>query len=414
MSSHSTHRTPIGRAVGIGAVLSLVVGVILLAFAWPSVTAEPKDLPVGIVGPDASVTQVEERVADEAEGAVALERYDDRDAAVAAIEQREVYGAIVLGDQPTDAPEVLTATAASPVVAQLLNGLATQLQAGIDAQVQAALPAQLQQVVQAAVQAAMQAAATGQPVDGSAATSLPELPQVTVTVTDIVPLADSDPRGTGLAAAMFPLVIGGMLGGIAISLTVIGAMRRVVAVVAYSVAGGLVLTGILQGWFGALQGEYWLNASAIALAMAAIAAPITGLVALIGRAGIAVGAVLFVLVGNPLSAAAVPVEFLLAPWGAIGQWMPPGAAGTLLRDLSYFPDAPTAFPWLVLATWAAVGILLSLIGHFRTAGGAEPDDEAAHADEELAEDRARTAATDDASSETETGVPAGRDATPVG
>ncbi|WP_353826821.1 hypothetical protein [Agromyces sp. SYSU T0242] len=385
MSSHTTQRTPMARAVGIGAVLSLVVGVILLAFAWPSVTADPKDLPVGVVGADDAVSQVEERIADEADGAIALERYDDRDAAVAAIEQREVYGAVVLGDSPSQAPEVLIATAANSAVAQQLTGFAQQLQAGIDEQVRAALPEQLQQVIEAAVTAAV-AQATGQAGGGEApaAPSAPELPQVTVTVTDVVPLADTDPRGTGLAVAMFPLVLGGMLGGIAISLAVIGAMRRVAAVVAYAVAAGLVLAGILQGWFGALQGDYWVNAGAIALAVAAIAAPITGLVAIMGRAGIGVGAVLFILVANPISAATVPMEFLVAPWGAIGQWFPPGAAATLLRDLSYFPDAPMAFPWLVLAGWALAGILLSLVGHFRTAGGAESDEEAAHADEELA------------------------------
>ena len=54
-----------------------------------------------------------------------------------------------------------------------------------------------------------------------------------------MPLADSDPRGTGLTAALFPLVLGGMLGGIAISLAIIGAMRRVIAVLVYSAVGGL-------------------------------------------------------------------------------------------------------------------------------------------------------------------------------
>lgn len=181
---------------------------------------------------------------------------------------------------------------------------------------------------------------------------------------------------------MFPIVIGGMLGGIAISLVVIGAARRVVAVLAYASAAGLVLTGILQVWFGALQGDFWLNSAAIALALAAIAAPIVGFVALMGRAGIALGVVTFLLVANPLSAAAIPVEFLLAPWGAIGQWFPPGAAATLLRDLSYFPAADATFAWLVLATWAAGGLALSLVGHFRAAGGAEPDAEAAHADDD--------------------------------
>ena len=40
--------TSYGRAIGIGAALSLVVALIVLAFAWPSVTAEPKDLPVAV------------------------------------------------------------------------------------------------------------------------------------------------------------------------------------------------------------------------------------------------------------------------------------------------------------------------------------------------------------------------------
>ena len=100
----SPHRgtTSFGRAIGIGAALSIVVGLIVLAFAWPSVTAEPKDLPVAIVGADAAVEQVESRITEESEGAIALERVDDRDAAVAAIERRDAYGAIVLGGAPTD------------------------------------------------------------------------------------------------------------------------------------------------------------------------------------------------------------------------------------------------------------------------------------------------------------------------
>ena len=87
--------------------------------------------------------------------------------------------------------------------------------------------------------------------------------------------------------------------------------------------------------------------------------------ALLGRVGIAVGAVITVLIGNPLSSAAQPLQFVAAPWGAIGQWFVPGASVTLLRDLSYFPSADAAFPWLVLLGWAAVGVIAMLVGHFR-------------------------------------------------
>ncbi|KQZ08998.1 hypothetical protein ASD23_11820 [Agromyces sp. Root1464] len=345
----ASRHTPIGRVVGIALALAAVVAVIVLAFSWPSVTADAKNLPIAIAGPDEAVSAVEATVDEQSPGAIAFDTVDDRDAAVAAIESREVYGAIVLGAEP----EVLTSSASSLVVAQLLTGIASGLEEGVNAQAAAA------------------AVAAGAPTAP---------PHIEVTVTDVVPLAESDPRGTGLTAALFPLVLGGMLGGIAISIAVIGAMRRVFAVLLYSAAGGLVLAGILQGWFGALQGEYLVNAAAIGLALAAIAAPITGFVALIGRAGIAVGPVVMLLFANPISGAAVPKEFYPAPWGDIGQWFPPGAAATLVRELSYFPSADMTFPWLVLGAWAVGGLLLSVVGHFRTAGGAEPDAEAAVAD----------------------------------
>ncbi|MCG1037827.1 hypothetical protein KI686_15630, partial [Polaribacter sp. DS7-9] len=166
-------------AIGIG--LSLVVGVILLAFAWPSLTASPKNLPVGIVGQDAAVTQIEKAIAEKSDGAIDLTRYDDRDAAVAAIERRKAYGAIVLGDAPTDAPEVLKATAASSQVAAVLDGLGRQLQAQIDAQIRTRVEQGVQKMqdgLPAAVRAAVQAALSGQAPQPPAASAPFQIPQV--------------------------------------------------------------------------------------------------------------------------------------------------------------------------------------------------------------------------------------------
>jgi hypothetical protein len=340
--------TPIARVLALGLALAAVVSVIVLAFAWPSITAAPRDLPIAVTGPAQAVQAAVGSVDEAQPGVIAFETVDDRAAAVDAIEAREVYGAVVLGETP----EVLTSSASSLVTVQLLTAVAGQLEQGVNAQAAAA------------------ATAAGAP-------SAP--PHIEVAVTDVVPLADTDPRGTGLSAALFPLVLGGMIGGIAISVAVIGALRRLLAVGVYSVLGGVALAAILGPWFGALQGELWLNAAAIALALAAIAAPITGFVALMGRAGIAFGPIVMLLFANPISGAALPKEFYPVPWGEVGQWFPPGAAATLVRELSYFPAADTTFPWLVLTGWAVGGALLSVIGHFRTAGGAEPDAEVAAA-----------------------------------
>jgi len=350
--AHTPH-TPIARVIALALGLSLIVAVVVLAFAWPSVTAEPHDLPVAVVGSSEALTAVGDALDEKQPGVFDLQPVDDREAAVAAIETREVYGALVLGDGRSAQPEVLTSSASNLSVSQLLTAVGSALEAQINAQATTA------------------AAAAGAPVPA----------HIAVTVTDVVPLASTDPRGTGLTAAMFPLVMGGMIGGIAISIAVIGALRRVLAVVVYSAVGGVVLTGILAGWFGALQGDFWTEAAVIALALSAIAAPITGAVALLGRAGIAVGPVVMMLFANPISGAALPKEFLPGVWGQIGQWFPPGAAANLLRDVSYFPTADASFSWLVLGAWTVGGLLLSVVGHFRTAGGAEPDALAAHEDD---------------------------------
>ncbi len=332
LSAHP--HTPFPRVIVVGVALAAALSVILLAFLWPTVTSSVKALPIAIAAPAAQADQLAGGLEERSPGAFDVTTVSDRAAAVDLIETRQAYGAIVLGS----APEVLTASAASPLVAQLLTGFAPALAAQLNA------------------------AAAAQGI------TLPA--PLTVAVTDVVPLASTDARGLGLASSSFPLVLGGMIGGIAISLAIVGVWRRVTATLIYSVIGGLAITGILQGWFGALQGDYLVNAAAVALTILGIAGTIVGCVSLVGRPGIAVGPVLFLFIANPISAAAQPVEFLAAPWGAIGQWFPPGAAATLLRELSYFPRADTLFPWLVLAGWAVLGLLLSTLGHYRDRGAA--------------------------------------------
>ncbi|MFT3797358.1 hypothetical protein [Microbacterium sp.] len=346
--THTAH-TPIARIFAIAAGISVLVALIVMAFSWPAVTAEAKDIPVAVAGPEQAVTAIEEQFAT-GDSPFELTVVDDRDAAVTAIRTREAAGAIVLGD----APELLTASAAGTSAA-VVKQLATPLQAALNAQAAAA------------------SAASGQQITAP-----------TLVVTDVVPFAESDAAGLGMNAAFFPLLLGGMAGGIAIAFLVVGSLRRVLAVTVYAVFGGALLTGILQGWFGSIQGDYWANAAAFALSLAAIAAPIVGAVAVMGRAGIAVGPVVMMLFANPISGAALPSSYLPGAWGAVGHWFPPGASAVLVRNLSYFPDADSTFPWLVLAGWTGVGLLLALVGRFRTAGGSEPDAQAAHEDDPVA------------------------------
>lgn len=358
------------KAVGLALAAAAVVCVVLLAFAWPSITSQPHDIPVGIVGPDAQLEEIETQISAQADGALALERFDDREAAITAIEHREIYGALILQEEDggtSSAPEMLIATAANSAVAQLLRGMATQLQAQLTEQVNAGVELQVQQLIDT-VKAVMTGQAPSTPGGAGAAAQLPEtfsMPDVTVTVTDVVPLSEKDPRGAGLAAAALPLVMGGMIGAMIISTAIHGSRRRLVALVVYTLAAGAALSAILEGWFGALQGNYVLNALAITLSIGAISATIVGLRSVLGYAGLGIGAVLMFFFANPISGAALPPEFLIGSWGAIGQWFPPGAGQTLIRTLSYFPEASTAFLWLVLGGWTLLGLILIWIGSLK-------------------------------------------------
>jgi hypothetical protein len=334
-------RWPIVAVIAVGA--SLVIGVFVLAFTWPSVTSTVQHIPVAVAGTGAQADAIAQQL-DQAAGAeLDITRVATRDDAVSLLESRDAFGAVVEGattsgapaaPAPAAAPEVLVAGANGATVSQVMSAVAEQIQAGL----------------------AKQLTAQGVP-----AAQMPA-----VVMTDVVPFASTDPRGAGLSTLAFPLVIGGVIGGVVISLLVAGVWRRLVAVTAYAVGSGIVVVAIAQGWFGILQGNIVLNGVAIGASVLAIGGLIVGVTALLGPRGVAIGSVLALLVGNPLSGSTQPWQFLPDPWGAVGQWFAPGASATLLRDLSYFPDAASAFPWLVLAGWVALGVVLVAAGHFRS------------------------------------------------
>jgi len=302
MNASPRHRPPPAAIL----LVPLVVAVVLALFAWPSARLEPRDLPIGVAGAPAAAAAVEQRLA-QRPGAFDIKRYRDDPAARSAIEDREVYGAFVV--TPAGG-KVLTASAASPLVAQLLT------------------------------QAAAETAAEPLPVE------------------DVVA---SSPRRTALASSVLPLVIAGILTGVAGSLLASGFAGRAALVGAGSILAGLVATAIVQSWLDVLEGDWWANAAVLSLTIAAIAAVVAGLNALIGRAGILIAALTMVLVGNPFSGVAAAPELLPRPVGGRGQLFPPGAGGSLLRDTAYFDGAGAGGHVVVLAVWVIAGLVLLLV-----------------------------------------------------
>lgn len=356
-SAARTERSSWIKVISTSLLASLLVAVVILAFTWPTKTMEAKNLPVSIAGPEVTVSQFEQSLKDKGIETFELKQASSREEAEQQIKQRETYGAIVFTEGA--APEVLTAPAANAAATQMLNGVATQLNAQIQQKVLAAKTEALTQAVQAGGEQGAQAAAQLEQMKAQAE----QASAMAVKTTAVVPLSEGDSSGSGIAISAFPLVIGGILGGSFSALRVNGTWRRFATATLYAVIGGALTALILNVWFGLVPGDFatlWVAFGATYLATASFIVGVSALSSPL--AGLGLGAVVTMFIGNPISGASMPSAFLPGAWGQIGQMMVPGASSTLLRSIAYFPEAATSGQWLGLGSWIAFGLLTGVIG----------------------------------------------------
>lgn len=169
-----------------------------------------------------------------------------------------------------------------------------------------------------------------------------------------------------------PLVLGGIIAAAALTQLVRSGAQRMIGAVTFAITGGLALAAVLQYWLGSFEGSYLGNAGVIAMSIAAISLTLLGLEWLLGTAGLALGGAVMMLLGNPLSGMTSAPEMLPNGWGTLGQLLPPGAAGTALRSVSFFDGAGAARPLVVLACWLLAGVALCGLGALRSRGRAVP------------------------------------------
>jgi hypothetical protein len=310
------------RLLAVLVLVPVLAAVALWAFAWPAARTAPRDLPLGLAGPASATAQVEQRLTQDP-GAFEIHRYADETAARRALENRAVYGAVVVTRQ---GPKLLTASAASPVVAQLLRQAVAE--------------------PTTATSASAAAAASGAPA----------------AVVDVVAAPAADPRGAALTASVLPLALAGIAAGSAVTLLGLGGVRAVAALLGATALVGTAAAALADSWLGVVTGDWWAEAGVFALATLAVGAAVAGVAALIGRTGIGIVAALMMLIGNPFSGASSAPEMLPKPAGVIGQWLPPGAGASLLRSVSSFGGAAATGPLLTLVWWAALGLGAVLLG----------------------------------------------------
>jgi hypothetical protein len=303
--------------------LAALIAAMLCAFALPSLHSGPHHVPIGVTGPG----QAAETLRDKADGPQWDVRvYETSGAVESAVRGGDIAGGLAITAQGVD---VYTATAGATSATSAFTAFG----------------------------------------DGVAAQH-----KTRAVVHDLVPFTDDDPRGAGLTAALMPMIFGGIFPALILGNVFPGhrGLRvRLAGALIFSVVAGTAVAAVLQFGTDSVDGDFGLTALGVVLGMAALSTTLLGLQARFGMAGFAFGGALMMLLGNPLSGLATGPHWLPDGWAIIGQLLPPGASGSLLRANAFFDGAGGGLPALVLTVWVVIGVGLALLAdrRGRRAGG---------------------------------------------
>ncbi|SFK03263.1 hypothetical protein [Cellulomonas sp. KH9] len=315
-----TARRPLATLVGMTVALGAVLAVLLAIFILPSLKSGPRDLPVGLVGSSQETARFEEALTAAAPDAYDVRHLPTQDALERAVEDREVVGGFVVDPQGVHS---VVASAGGASIAQTVTATAQGL-----------------------------GTALGVPVSTS----------------DVVPLPTSDPSGIGIGGLAFPLVFGGIVPVVAFRTAFARSNTwKLVGLLTFSVVGGLVVAAVLRFAFGSIESAFLPVAGAMALGIAAMAFPLTGLQEAFGGKGFTAGAMTMMFLGNPFAGIATTSAWLPAGLGTFGQILPPGATGTLVRSVAYFGGTGGLTAGLTLGGWVVVGLVIHTVGTRRAA-----------------------------------------------
>ncbi|MFZ3475094.1 hypothetical protein ACODT3_00490 [Streptomyces sp. 4.24] len=297
--------------------LAALITTMLCAFALPSLHSGPHRVPIGVTGPDDATKTLRQNADGDAWD---IRPYPTAAALHDAVEDRDVAGGLDLTAHRVD---VYTATAGGPSATSALTALG----------------------------------------EGVAARQ-----SIRATVHDLAPFTTDDPRGAGMTAALLPMIFGGIFPALILGSVFPGhrgLRTRIAGALLFSLVAGAAIAAVLQFATHSVDGNYWLTALGLILGTAALSTTLLGLQARLGMAGFALGGALMMLLGNPLSGLATGPHWLPTGWATLGQLLPPGASGSLLRANAFFDGSGAGLPALTLAVWVGIGIALALLADRR-------------------------------------------------
>ncbi|WP_066041380.1 ABC transporter permease [Herbiconiux solani] len=294
-------------ALVVSLLVSLFAALFVTSYSLAMGNPQPHDVPIGVVSQSVTPTSLDQSLQSVTGTSFDVRSFPDEQSARDAIEQQDIYAAVV--DEAGTTAQLLISSASGASVARLIESDATQLGTSLD---------------------------------------------VTFTVTDLNPLSPSDPGGLVLFYLALASTIIGFVGAIqtrvnAGGLTLGGELawdagRAVLVGLVVTLTAGPVLRfesfPFLPVW-GVLSTSVFIAGAVYSFFRVVIG----------GKWALLPTWILFILISNPSSGGAVAPQLLPPFYEFMGRWLPTGATVRALRDLTYFPDAWHAEPYLVLGAW---------------------------------------------------------------
>ena len=285
----------------------LLALVTLIGLIGPAIKSpQPHDIPIGIVS-----TPGQSQHAFAAGGAFDVTTYSSENAARAAIDARDIDGALVLG---SEGPKLIVAGAAGDGVAGVITGAFTKV-----------------------------FAAQGQRLN----------------VETVHPFASGDPHGLILFFVVLAILVSTLIVNALVGLrSGLGFAGRALLVIVYAAIAAPVAMGIATWIAGDYGSGFWAATALIALSAAAVGAVVAGMARIFGPPGVAVAALVAVLLDLVCSGGPIGSRLLPDAYRWLAPAMPAGQVYSGVRGALYFGDAGVTEPAIVLALWLVVGLVL--------------------------------------------------------
>jgi len=286
--------------------LVLLIGLIGPAIKSPS----PHDIPIGIVSGGGS-----QYVFAFSGGPFKVTTYDTERGARDAIDSRDVDGALVLGPS---GPKLIVAGAAGDAVTGVITGAFTQL---------------FQKQGQ------------------------------TLEVEVVHPFAPGDPHGLILFFVVLAILVSTLIANALAGLRRDGGLAsRLLIVLVFAVVAAPVAMGVATWIAGDYGSGFWTATALVALGSAAVGAAVAGAARLLGRPGVALAALIAVLLDLVCSGGPIGSQLLPDAYRWLAPGMPAGQLYSAIRGALYFDGAGLTAPATVLGIWLAGGVALLLLG----------------------------------------------------